>query len=77
MLFSGLLCYFFAGVHASPVFLAFCCDLTLVCEYSNSKLVDEIAVADIDAEKHVDGLVDILKLNFIKICVRTCDCDMT
>ena len=40
-------------------------DLTLACEYSNSKLVDDIAVADVDAEKHVDdSLNDILKLKF-------------
>ena len=34
----------------------------------HAKLVDEIAVPDIDAEKHFDGLVDILMLNFDPGC---------
>ena len=39
--------------------------MTLFCEYANSKLVEVATVADVDAEKRVDGsLVQTLKLKF-------------
>ena len=39
--------------------------MTLVCEDANLKLVDVVAVADVDAEKRVDySLVQIWKLKF-------------
>ena len=39
--------------------------MTLACEDVDSKLVDVVTVADVDAEKRVDGsLVQILKLKF-------------
>ena len=40
-------------------------DVTLACEDANSKLVDVVTVADVDAEKRVeDSLVQIWKLKF-------------
>ena len=40
-------------------------DVTLACEDANSKLVDAVAVADVDAEKRVDEiLIEIWKLKF-------------
>ena len=39
-------------------------DVTLACEDANSKLVEVVTVADVDAEDH-----EILKMNLIKICV--------
>ena len=57
-------------------------DVTLACEDANSKLVDIVSVAEVDAEDHVDnsllqtweltfrlraqGLVKILKLEFVQ-----------
>ena len=39
--------------------------MTLACEDANSKLVEVVTVADVDAEKHVDdSLVQIWNLNF-------------
>ena len=39
--------------------------MTLACEDANSKLVEVVTVADVDAEKHVDdSLVQIWKLRF-------------
>ena len=39
--------------------------MTLACEDVDSKLVEVVTVADVDAEKRVDGsLVQILKLKF-------------
>ena len=39
--------------------------MTLACEDANSELVDVVTIADVDAEKRVDGsLVEILKLSF-------------
>ena len=39
--------------------------MTLACEDANSKLVEVVTVADVDAEKSVhDSLVQIWKLNF-------------
>ena len=41
--------------------------MTLACEDGNSKLVEVVSVADVDAEKRVDGsLVQIWKLKFAK-----------
>ena len=49
-------------------------DVTLVCEDANSKLVEVVTVADVDAEKRVDdSLVQIWKLKFgfiVKILFR-------
>ena len=40
-------------------------DVTLACEGANSKLVDVVTVAEVDAEKRVDdSLVQIWKLKF-------------
>ena len=40
-------------------------DVTLACEDANSKLVEVVTVADVDAGKRVDvSLVQILKLKF-------------
>ena len=40
-------------------------DVTLACEGANSKLVDVVTVAEVDAEKRVDDtLVQIRKLKF-------------
>ena len=40
-------------------------DVTLACEDANSKIVDVVTVADVDAKEHVDdSLVKILKLHF-------------
>ena len=40
-------------------------DVTLTCEDANSKLVEVVTVADVDAEKRVDdSLMQILKLKF-------------
>ena len=40
-------------------------DVTLACEDANSKLVEVVTVADVDAYKHVEGsLVQIWKLKF-------------
>jgi len=40
-------------------------DLTLVCEYDNSKLVEVVTVAHVDDEKCVDSsLVQIWKVEF-------------
>ena len=40
-------------------------DVTLACEGANSKLVDVVTVAEVDAEKRVDdSLVQIWKLRF-------------
>ena len=39
-------------------------DLTLACENANSKLVEVVTVADVDAEDRVDSLVEVLNLNF-------------
>ena len=37
--------------------------MTLACEDANSKLVEVVTVADVDAEKHVDdGLMQIWKM---------------
>ena len=46
--------------HSLTHSLTDCClvnliDVTLACEDANSKLVEVVTVADIDAEKHVDG----------------------
>ena len=39
--------------------------VTLACEDANSKLVEVVTVADVDAEKHVDdSFVQIWKLKF-------------
>ena len=39
--------------------------MTLVCRVANSKLVDVVTVADVDAEEHVgDSLLQIWKLKF-------------
>ena len=39
--------------------------MTLVCRDANSKLVDVVTVADVDAEEHVgDSLLQIWKLKF-------------
>ena len=39
--------------------------MTLACEDANSKVVEVVTVAEIDAEKHVDdSLVQIRKLKF-------------
>ena len=44
-------------------------DVTLACQDANSKLVEVVTVADLDAEKRVDdSLVQIRKL---KICIKT------
>ena len=40
-------------------------DVTMACEYANSKLVEVVTVADVNAEKRVDdSLVKIWKLKF-------------
>ena len=40
-------------------------DVTLACEYANSKLVEVVTVDDVDAEERVDNsLVQICKLKF-------------
>ena len=42
--------------------------MTLDFEYTNSKLLDVVSVADVDAEESVDDiLVKILKLRFVEI----------
>ena len=42
--------------------------MTLAFEYANSKLVEVVTVADVDAERHVDdNLVQIWKLNLVQI----------
>ena len=39
--------------------------MTLAFEDTNSKLLDVVSIADVDAEEHVeDSLVEILKLKF-------------
>ena len=39
--------------------------MTLACEYANSKLLEVVTVADVDAENNVDhSLVQILMLEF-------------
>ena len=39
--------------------------MTLVCEDANTKLVEVVTVADVDAEKHInESLVQIWKLKF-------------
>ena len=44
-------------------------DVTLRCEDANSKLVEVVTVADVDAEKRVDdSLVHIWKLKFGHFC---------
>ena len=44
-------------------------DLTLACEDGNSKLVEVVTVADVDAEEHGDGnLVQIWKLKLLNFC---------
>ena len=40
-------------------------DVSLACEYGNSKLVEVVTVVDVDDEKRVDNsLVQIWKVNF-------------
>ena len=49
----------------TPKRLVYLIDVTLACEYANSKLVEVVTVADVDAEKCVDdSLVQIWKLKF-------------
>ena len=57
--------------HSLTHWLTHCClvnliDVTLRCEYGNSKLVEVFTVADVDAEDHVGNslLIWVIKLNF-------------
>ena len=60
----------YKGAKECQVYISHCCivdltNMTLAFEDANSKLLDVVSVADVDAEEKVDDrLLDILKLRF-------------